>query len=258
MRPRSSAKLFLAGTLPLALTACSHPEESVAYSVKDNFKSVQECVNAKVPVDICSDAYMQALSDHRQIAPTYDDQASCDADFVPDYCQANSDGKFTPKLGGFELALSGSLPKKEVDQARAQVAQATASTGGTTVSGGGGGGGDNSMLTGLLLGHMLSGGGNNHYYSQPVYETRDNRGSFTSSTLSRQIEQGKSFSRSTQARASDSSSYTTQTLGRSLGSSSTSTRSNVSSTISRGGFGQQATARSGWGGSKSSGFSFGG
>ena len=114
------------------------------------------------------------------------------------------------------------------------------------------------MLTGLLIGHMLSGGSNNHYYSQPVYQTRDNRGAYTSSTLSRQIEQGKSFSKSTQARSSGSSVYTTQTLGRSLGSDSTSTRTKVSSTISRGGFGQQATARSGWGGSKSSGFSFGG
>lgn len=251
MRPRSSAKLVLASTLPLALAACSHPEETVSYSVKDTFKTVQACVDAKVPVDVCSDAYMQALSDHRKIAPTYDDQASCDADFVEGYCQVNSDGKFTPKLGGFELALSGSLPKADVDQARAQVAQASTTTGG-------GGGGDNSMLTGLLLGHMLSGGSNNHYYSQPVYQARDNRGSYTTSTLSRQIEQGKSFGRSTQARASGSSAYTTQTLGRSLGSDSAPTRSKVSSTISRGGFGQQATARSGWGGSKSSGFSFGG
>jgi len=255
MRPRSSAKLVLISSLPLALAACEQPEETVSYSVKDNFKSVQECVDAKVPVDVCSDAYMQALADHRKIAPTYDDQASCDADFVEGYCQVNSDGKFTPKLGGFELALSGSLPKTEVDQARAQLAQASAPAGGSSTSSGGS---DNSMLTGLLIGHMLSGGSNNHYYSQPVYQTRDNRGAYTSSTLSRQIEQGKSFSKSTQARSSGSSVYTTQTLGRSLGSDSTSTRTKVSSTISRGGFGQQATARSGWGGSKSSGFSFGG
>ncbi|NVL49916.1 DUF1190 domain-containing protein [Pseudomonas syringae pv. actinidiae] len=276
MRARSSIKLVLATTLPFALAACdqpNRPDETVSYSVKDNFKSVQDCVDAKVPVDVCSDAYMQALSEHRKVAPTYDDQASCDADFVEGYCQANSDGKFTPKLGGFELALSGTLPKATFDQANAQVAQAnTASTG----SGSSGGGSDNSMLTGLLLGHMLSGGGNNHYYSQPVYQTRDYRGDYTNSTLSRQIEQGKTFSNSTQARASSTSSYSTpadpsggssystqartsgtssyatQTLGRSLGGDSTSTRSNVSSTISRGGFGQQATARSGWGGAKSS------
>lgn len=245
MRPRSSVKLLLATSIPLALTGCDLPEEKVSYSVKDNFKSVQECVDAKVPVDVCSDAYMQALADHRQIAPSYVDQASCDADFVEGYCQVNSDGKYTPKLGGFELALSGTLPKEQVDQARAQVASTS-----------GGGGSDNSMLTGLLLGHMLSGSGNNHYYSQPVYQTRDNRGSYTSSTLSRQIEQGKTFKNSTQARSTGS--YTKQTLGSSLGSASSSTRSNVSSTISRGGFGQQATARSGWGGGKSSGFSFGG
>ncbi|QHF00765.1 DUF1190 domain-containing protein (plasmid) [Pseudomonas cannabina pv. alisalensis] len=255
MRPRShSVKLVLASTLPLALAACSQPDDTVAFSMKNSFKTVQECVDSKVPVDVCSDAYMQAMADHRKIAPSYDDQASCDADFVEGYCQATSDGKFTPKLGGFELAMTGTVPKAQYDQAKAQVAQSNAATGG----GSGGGDSDNGLLTGLLLGNMLSGGGNNHYYSQPVYQTRDDRGSYTSSTLSRQIEQGKTFSRSSQARSTGSGSYTPTTLGSSLSGGSGTTRSNVSSTISRGGFGQQATARSGWGGKSSSGFSTGG
>ncbi|WP_183154179.1 DUF1190 domain-containing protein, partial [Pseudomonas savastanoi] len=48
------------------------------------------------------------------------------------------------------------------------------------------------------------------------------------------------------------------TLGRNLGSSGSGS-SSVSSTISRGGFGSQASARSGWGGKSSGGSSsFGG
>ncbi|WP_263263045.1 DUF1190 domain-containing protein [Pseudomonas sp. RIT-PI-S] len=242
MRARSSIQLVLAGALPMALAGCSKPDDTVAYSVKNNFKSVQECADAKIPVDVCSDAYMQALSDHRKIAPTYDDQASCDADFVQGYCQATSDGKFMPKMGGFELAMSGKVPKAEYEQAQAQ-----ASSQGSGWNG-------NGLLTGLLIGHMLSGGGGNRYYSQPVYDTRDSRGAYSTSTLSRQIEQGKTFSRSTQAMSSGTGSYAS-TLGRSLGNSG----SGVSSTISRGGFGQQATARSGWGGrSSGGGVSFGG
>jgi uncharacterized protein YgiB involved in biofilm formation len=249
MRARSSVYLVLASTLPLALAGCSKPDDTVAYSVKNNFKSVQECTDAKVPVDVCSDAYIQALSDHRKTAPTYDDQAACDSDFVEGYCQATSDGKFMPKMAGFELALSGNLPKAEVEQAQAQ---------GQSVGQGSGWSGTNGLLTGLLIGHMISGMGNNRYNSQPIYNTRDSRGAYNSSTLARQIEQGKTFGQSTQARSSGTGSYPTSTLGRSLGNASNGSRSGVGSTISRGGFGQQATARSGWGGKSSGGFSAGG
>lgn len=250
MRARSSIKLVLASTLPLAIAGCSQPEETVAYSLKSNFKNVQACVDAKFPVDVCSDAYMQAMADHRRIAPTYDDQASCDADFVEGYCQQNSQGQYMPQLGGFELALSADLPKQQVENAQQQVAQASAASGG--------GFNANGMLAGLLIGQMMSNNSGSRYYSQPVYTSRDSRGEYKSSTLSRQIEQGKTFGRSTQARSSGTDSYTKSTLGRSLSQGTGSTRSSVGSTISRGGFGQQATARSGWSGKSSSRSSFGG
>lgn len=242
MRARSSVKLVLATAVPMTLAACSHPDDAI--TVRNNYKSVQACVDAKVAVDVCSDAYMQALADHRKIAPTYDDQAACDADFVPGYCDVTSDGKYMPKMGGFELAMSGNLPKGGMEQANAQAAQS-------------GHGGDNGFINGLLWGQMLS-NNNNNYYSQPIYDSRDSRGAYSSSTLSRQIELGKKFGSSTQARSSSSASYTNETLGRSLGSDSSGGRSRVSSAISRGGFGQQATARSGWSGKSSSSFSVGG
>ncbi len=244
---RSSAKLVLASTLPLALSGCGSPDDKPNVNVQANFKSVQECVESRIPVDVCSDAYMQALSDHRRIAPTYDDKASCDADFVPDYCQVTSDGKYMPKMGGFELGFSGQVPKEALDRANQEVAQsAPAGMSGTS-----------GLLTGLLIGNLMSNGfGNQRYYSQPVYQARDDRGGYYVSTLPGQIDRGKTFSRSTQARYSTDKSYSKSTLGRSLGSSGSG--SSVSSTISRGGFGSQASARSGWGGKSSSGSSFGG
>lgn len=245
---RSSLKLVLASTLPLAISACSNPDDNtVEVNTRSTFTTVQACVDQKFPVDICSDAYMNALADHRRIAPTYDDAAACEADFVPGYCQTNSDGKFMPKLGGFELGVTGRLPKDQVAAAQAQTA------GGSSNNEGGGVFGGNGFLTGLLIGNLLSSNrGGAQYSSQPIYQTRDSRGAYQNSTLSRQIDDGKTFSQSNQARSSSTGSYNSSTLARNLGTGS------VSSSVSRGGFGSQATARSGWGGKSSGGFSSGG
>ncbi|CAM3508812.1 hypothetical protein BZK31_27005 [Pseudomonas floridensis] len=251
---RSSVKWVLASTLPLAISGCGAADDAPNFQAKASFKTVQECTDAKIPVDVCSDAYMKALSDHRTIAPVYDDKASCDADFIPDYCQVTSDGKYTPKMGGFELGFEGNVPKEALDRANQEVAQAApAGMSGTT-----------GLLTGLLIGNLMSNGfgGGSRYYSQPIYQTRDDRSSGTygyyGSSLPSQMERGKTFGKSTQAR-SGSGSYGTSTLGRSLGGSGSGSGSSVSSTISRGGFGSQASARSGWGGkSSSSSSSFGG
>jgi len=268
MRPRSSAKLLLVGALPLAISGCSDPEQTVTYAVKDTFKNVQACVDASFPVDVCSDAFMQAMVEHRKIAPTYADRAACDADFIEGYCQPTSDGKFMPQLGGFELAVSGELPKADAEQVQRQAQeQATASGGsGSTVAAAATG-----ALAGMLIGNAMSNRSAPRYQSQPVYQNRDSRGSYQTSTLSRQIEQGKTFSRSTQPQrykeredqGSSSSYYGASGSSRATGSassfrSSSGSGSSVSSTVSRGGFGQQATARSGWGGKSSSSFGFGG
>ncbi|RUQ44544.1 DUF1190 domain-containing protein, partial [Corynebacterium pseudodiphtheriticum] len=197
---------------------------------------VQQCADEKLPVDVCSDAYMTAMAEHRRIAPVYDSQADCDADFVADWCQQDSTGKFIPRLGGFELTAAGQVTQSQVDAANAQVAGAQASGGGSGFS-------TSSLLTGLLIGNMLS-NNRNSYSSEPVYRYRDDRGNYASSTLNQRVSNGATFGRSNQAGYGSSNYRKPLRSSRQPGS--------VASSTSRGGFGSKASARSGWGGGGSS------
>ncbi|MGE8149449.1 DUF1190 domain-containing protein [Pseudomonas frederiksbergensis] len=237
MKRSKYVQLSLAASVAMAISGCGPTEKTYPVQKKYNFQSVQQCADEKLPVDVCSDAYMKAMAEHRRIAPVYDNQADCDADFVPDWCQQDSAGKFIPKLGGFELNAEGEVTQSQVDAAKAQLPASEASAAGSGFSG-------SSLLTGLLIGNMLS-SNRNSYYSEPVYRYRDDRGSYSNSTLAQRVSTGSTFNRSNQARYG-SSNYS-DTITRSKAAT-------VASATSRGGFGSQASARSGWGGSgKSSG-----
>ncbi|XVN14326.1 DUF1190 domain-containing protein [Pseudomonas corrugata] len=231
MKRSKYVQLSLAASVALAISGCGPTEKTYKLQKKYNFQSVQQCVDEKLPVDICADAYMTAMAEHRRIAPTYVvSQADCDADFVPDWCQQDSSGQFIPKLGGFELSADGEVTQSQVDAARAQLPASEANVGGS---------GFGNLLTGMLIGNMLS-GNRNSYYSEPVYRYRDDRGNFGSSTLSQRVSRGSTFTKSNQARYG---SYTD--------SIKTSKPMSVASSTSRGGFGSKSSARSGWGGSSS-------
>jgi len=232
MKRSQYVQLSLAASVALAVSGCDSKPETFSVQQKFNFQSVQECVDGKIPVDICSDAYIKALADYRKRAPVYDNQGDCEADFVADWCQQDSNGKFMPKMGGFEIAANGTFTQADLDAAKAAGVSAGAANANQSS-----GGISNGLLTGLLIGNMLS-GGNRSYYSEPVYRYRDNRGGYSNSTLNQRIESGSTFSRSRQAQS---------------GSVFTNTRPvSVTSATSRGGFGSQASARSGWGGSSQS------
>ncbi|GAB3395280.1 DUF1190 domain-containing protein [Azotobacter armeniacus] len=226
MKRSSYVQLSLATSISLAIAGCDGAQDTYTVQETFRFQSVQECVNRKFPVDVCSDAYMAALAEHRRIAPLYDRQADCEADFVPGYCQTDSAGRYVPQLGGFELSAGGTVTQAQMDSAKAQAA----------ASGDSGSG----LLMGLLIGSMLGNSGG-RYYSEPVYRYRDGRGAFSTSTLSRRIETGATFPNSQQSR-----------YGKGY-SNSTSRPISTSSATSRGGFGSQSSARGGWGGSRSSG-----
>ncbi|WP_338920886.1 DUF1190 domain-containing protein [Pseudomonas silesiensis] len=239
MKRSKYVQLSLAASVAMAISGCGVAEKTFPVQKKYNFQSVQQCADEKLPVDVCSDAYMAAMAEHRRLAPVYDNQADCDADFVADWCQQDSAGKFIPKLGGFELSADGEVTQAQVDAAKAQLPASEANSGGSGFSG-------TSLLTGLLIGNMLS-NNRNSYHSQPVYRYRDDRGSYSSSTLGQRIAKGSTFTKSNQAR------YGSSNYADSIRSASKPV--SVASSTSRGGFGSKASARSGWGGS---GKSFGG
>ncbi|WP_460164455.1 DUF1190 domain-containing protein [Pseudomonas sp. S2_F03] len=239
MKRSKYVQLSLAASVAMAISGCGPTEKTYAVQKKYNFQSVQQCADEKLPVDVCSDAYMSAMAEHRRIAPVYDNQADCDADFVADWCQQDSAGKFIPRLGGFELTADGQVTQSQVDAAKAQLPASEANTGGSGFS-------TSSLLTGLLIGNMLS-NNRNSYYSQPVYRYRDDRGNYGSSTLNQRIANGSTFNRSNQAKYGGSGSYSN-----SISKSASKPVSSVASSTSRGGFGSKASARSGWGGGSSS------
>ncbi|WP_349618409.1 DUF1190 domain-containing protein [Azotobacter salinestris] len=226
MKRSSYVQLSLATSISLAIAGCDDGRQNL-YNLEQKFRfqSVQECVSQQFPVDVCSDAYMAALAEHRRIAPVYERQADCEADFVPGYCQTDSAGRYVPQLGGFELTASGAVTQAQMDSARAQA--------------GASGGSLDGLLMGMLIGNLMSGVGGGRYYSEPVYRYRDGRGAFSTSTLGRRIEQGATFPSSQQSRYGQGYSRST---GKPI---------STSAATSRGGFGSQSSARSGWGGSSS-------
>lgn len=277
MRRRSQVSLVLASSIPLVLSGCSVDFEDDDAPATHNFdqtmsfQSVQECVDQKIPVNVCSEAYIQAQNEHRRIAPHYDSKDACDADFVAGYCQADGANGFVPKVGGFEVRASGALTDAQYRQAQEQAQQQQANGHGSSVTGAVVGGGV-GLLTGYMLGQALNNRNSVQYQSRPVssYDRRDDRNGSSYS--------GGSYRPSSNANSSKwstlpSSSNTRDTLGNNLrnngskasngwdsrtsSSRQDASKSSASSSVSRGGFGSQATARSGWGGSSSSGKSSG-
>jgi uncharacterized protein YgiB involved in biofilm formation len=221
MKRSKYVQLSLAASVALAISGEAAAQE------QRNFQSVEQCVDAEVAADACSNAYVAALTEHRRIAPAYDDKTKCDADFATGWCQKNSDGRFVPKLGGFKVPQNtepaqnlDAIANAQMPEGNAEPVQTTQNT--THVSSGGGS--SNGWLTGWLIGNAMS---NN---SRTVYRDRDTRQTYDTSTLNRRIESAPT--------TRSNSDYT----------SSRSKSVNVASSTSRGGFGSQSSARSGWGG----------
>jgi uncharacterized protein YgiB involved in biofilm formation len=219
MKRSKYVQLSLAASVAMAISG-----EAAAVDQQRSFQSVEQCVDAEVAADVCSNAYVAALSEHRRIAPAYDDKAKCDADFAADWCQKNSDGRFVPKLGGFKVPQNGepaqnldAIADAQMPAGEAAAAQNVQNTSHTSSGGGSG------WLTGWLIGNAMSNNAN-----RTVYRDRDTRQPYNTSTQYRRAE--------------------TTTRSQPDYESSKSKPVNVASSTSRGGFGSQSSARSGWGG----------
>ncbi|HEX4547174.1 DUF1190 domain-containing protein [Pseudomonas sp.] len=217
MKRSKYVQLSLAASVAVAISG-----EAAALDPQ-RFQTVEQCVDASVAADVCSNAYVAALTEHRRIAPAYDDKAKCDADFAADWCQKNSDGRFVPKLGGFKVPQNGEAPQDLDAIANAQLpageATAAQNVQGTSHASGSG----NGWLSGWLIGNAMSNNAN-----RTVYRDRDTRQTYNTSTQYRKIESAPRSQPDYE--------------------SSKSKPVNVASSTSRGGFGSQSSARSGWGG----------
>jgi uncharacterized protein YgiB involved in biofilm formation len=220
MKRSKYVQLSLAASVAMAISG-----QATAADQPRNFQNVEQCVDAEVAADVCSNAYVAALTEHRRIAPAYDNKTKCDADFAADWCQKNSDGRFVPRLGGFKVPQEGE-PAQNLDaiaNAQMPAGNATAQNVQSTSHVSSGGGGGNGWLTGWLIGNAMS---NNA--ERTVYRDRETRQPYNTSTQYRRAE--------------------TTTRSQADYESSKSKPVNVASSTSRGGFGSQSSARSGWGG----------
>jgi len=217
MKRSKYVQLSLAASVAMAISG-----EAAALDPQ-RFLTVEQCVDASVAADVCSNAYVAALTEHRRIAPAYDDKAKCDADFAADWCQKNSDGRFVPKLGGFKVPQNGEAPQDLDAIANAQLPAGEATAAQNVQSTSHASGSGNGWLSGWLIGNAMSNNAN-----RTVYRDRDTRQTYNTSTQYRKLESAPRSQPDYE--------------------SSKSKPVNVASSTSRGGFGSQSSARSGWGG----------
>ncbi len=244
MKRSRSIRLALVSTLPFALTACDTQDPVKTITATKTFESMKECVDSKVPTDVCSNSFIQALNEHKRIAPMYENKADCENDFMEGFCNTTSDGKWMPALSGFQITSTAEVPASQLQGSAPNTAGGT-----TVVNNGGGGSGMGDILTGVLIGNMISGMMNTpRYQSEPVYGSRNSRGDFSKSTISDRVKSGSTFGSSIQSKSGFD--YKKKSLTRSLENRSIKSNrdSSVKSSTARGGFGSQATARGGFGG----------
>lgn len=258
MKRSRSISLVLASTVPFLLTACGKDTVTKTVSETKTFSGVKECTDAKIPANVCQQSMIMALNEHKKIAPIYETKEACEADFTAGMC-AETLLRYSPKMAGFQVTLSGEVEMTREQAQRADQASGGGGGGGTTIiNNGSGGGGD--FLMGMLIGNMMS---TPRYYSEPIYTERNNRGDFKRSTISQRVKSGESFKSSVQSKsgfdykksggmtsALSNRASTAKKAPAPRSSTSSFTRTPAkSSSISRGGFGSQASARSSFGSS---------
>jgi uncharacterized protein YgiB involved in biofilm formation len=198
MKRSNAIKLLLMGLAPITIVGCSDEGKTDVKTVKtsDRFAKLQDCVAAGKPQDVCAETYMAALKKHKDLAPKYEKEADCEADFMPGYCVATEDGKFMPKMAGFSLATE---TRQIVDRTTGApvVTQNTDS---------------NGFITGMLLGNLMSGNGGTSYRADPYYSRRDPQGVESSNTLNGFASGGYTPSRSIQERARTYSNVNSSTI----------------------------------------------
>ncbi|MFB0701199.1 DUF1190 domain-containing protein [Pseudomonas protegens] len=225
MKRSKSVRLVLLGSVPFALAACDgQPQATREVRQTQNFSSVSECERAQIPSAICQAARDDARERGERVAPRYLDLQRCEEDFVTANCMVSRDNRaYVPISSGFALTSQRTVPDKPEEE------QQTSSSGG----GGGGGGGSGSRFWRWI---GLDSTPEPRYFSEALYKQRDGRGGTQLSTLSQQVEAGKTFSGASGGRFGISSPEHFTSAGNPL--------AGAHEVVSRSGFG--SSSRSSW------------
>lgn len=236
MKRSKSVRLVLLGSVPFALVACDgQPQATREVRQTQHFSSVRDCVLAQVPSAICQDAFDDARERGELIAPRYLDLQRCEDDFFAGNCMVSRDNRaYVPIAKGLALTTQRTVPVQPEDE---QPEQASSSS-----SGGGGGGGGGGHSYGARAGSSfwrwigLDSTPEPRYFSETLYKERDGRGGSQLSTLSQQVEAGKTFSGANGGRFGISSPDHFTSTGNPL--------AGAHEVVSRGGFG--SSSHSSW------------
>jgi len=104
MKRTRLTRLLLMGVVPVALTACEGERQVQLYA------NVQECVAAgQLPAEQCNTDFAAAQNEHERVAPRYQNQIDCTADFGSGQCVQQPSGSFMPLLMGYMIgsAMTG-------------------------------------------------------------------------------------------------------------------------------------------------------
>lgn len=228
MKRSKSVRLVLLGSVPFALAACDgQPQATREVRQTQNFSSVSECERAQIPSAICQAARDDARERGERVAPRYLDLQRCEEDFVTANCMVSRDNRaYVPISSGFALTSQRTVPDKPEEE------QQTSSSG----VGGGGGGGGSSSGSRFWRWIGLDSTPEPRYFSEALYKQRDGRGGTQLSTLSQQVEAGKTFSGASGGRFGISSPEHFTSAGNPL--------AGAHEVVSRSGFG--SSSRSSW------------
>ena len=232
MKRSKSVRLVLLGSVPFALAACDgQPQATREVRQTQHFSSVRDCVLAQVPSAICQGAFDDARERGELIAPRYLDLQRCEDDFFAGNCMVSSDNRaYVPIAKGVALTTQRTVPVQPEDEPPEQASSSSSSS-----SGGGGGGGARSGSS-FWRWIGLDSTPEPRYFSEALYKERDGRGGSQLSTLSQQVENGRTFFHANGGR-----------FGMSLPEHFTSSGNPLAGAhevVSRGGFG--SSSRSSW------------
>jgi uncharacterized protein YgiB involved in biofilm formation len=226
MKRSKSVRLVLLGSVPFALAACDgQPQATREVRQTQNFSNVSECERAQIPSAICQAARDDARERGERVAPRYLDLQRCEEDFVTANCMVSRDNRaYVPISSGFALTSQRTVPDKPEEEQQ------------TSSSGGGGGGGGSSSGSRFWRWIGLDSTPEPRYFSEALYKQRDGRGATQLSTLSQQVEAGKTFSGASGGRFGISSPEHFTSAGNPL--------AGAHEVVSRSGFG--SSSRSSW------------